>query len=164
MYGSDHDRESSYGPPTDVLRVVTLDLTSQGRHGSLHGLHHSHHGLLSDHNRLTLDQTRLLSSEHNLSVALLGAASGTDNRILSDHTTNRLLSNDQINDPPRLGSPDPHRLLSESASRLPTRGFSSYSMSPVAPYHPSPLSVATRSHIGSPTHNPPSYHHYSGYY
>lgn len=227
------DLRLGYSPPpppyshTDVLRVVSLDLTPPGRHSvdlSLrsHALHphqlsnsrlltdhplqanrliSTEHNLstnriLSEHNRLTLDQTRLLTNEHNLSVAsnrLLSSESrllpDTGNRLLSDHTTNRLLSNDQLStnrmlsDETRLLTEqtrllDQTRLLGDTRILQPTpnsatnhdlvprslspAGYSGYPVSP-SPYHAS--SLAARTHGNSPVHTTATtYHHYSTYY
>lgn len=142
----------------DVLRVVSLDLTPPGRHSvdlSLrsHTLHPhqlpssrllgdhplqtnrlistdhnlSTNRILSEHNRLTLDQSRILSAEHNLSVSsnrLLGS-----DRLISDHTTNRILSNDQLSTNRLLSTEqtrvmsDDNRLLSEQSRLLDQRGL-----------------------------------------
>lgn len=202
LYG-DVDRPSvdlrlNYSPPqptythADILRVVSLDLTPPGRHSvdlSLrsHPLHQiANSRLLGEQHRL-LDQSRLLNAElggtRHLPDTRLIPEGG--NRILSDHTTNRLLSNDQLL-PTRLISTEQNRLLSDEPrligeqprlleqSRLigesrmlptaPASGtvspvqYSSYSVSP-SPYHP-PL--APRPHVTSP--NPSSYHHYPAYY
>lgn len=192
---SDVDRPSvdlrlNYSPPqpsythADILRVVSLDLTPPGRHSvdlSLrsHPLHQiansrllSEHALQTNSHRL-LDQTRLLNTDLN-STRHLG-----ETRILSDHTTNRLLANDQmltnrlISDESRL-IPEQSRLLDQSRligeSRLlsgsGTSGavspspvqYSGYPVSP-SPYHPTPL--PPRPHATSPT--PSNYHHYSYY-
>lgn len=155
------DLRLGYSPPpppyshTDVLRVVSLDLTPPGRHSvdlSLrsHALHShqlqnsrlladhplqtnrlistehnlSTNRILSEHNRLALDQSRLLTNEHNLSVAsnrLLSSESRllpeSGNRLLSDHTTNRILSNDQLSTN-RLLSTDQRGLLSDESRLL----------------------------------------------
>lgn len=195
------DLRLNYSPPpptythADILRVVSLDLTPPGRHSvdlSLrnHPLHTiANRGLLGDHgiqpnpHRL-LDQSRLLTSD--LSSSRLLTDSGP--RILSDHTTNRILStNDQLttnhlitSDTSRLLSEDtrilsePPRLLEQSRllgdSRIlqpstpngtvsPVPGFSGYSVAQ-GPYHPTP--IAPRPHVNSPTPSP--YHPYSSYY
>lgn len=218
------DLRLNYSPPlpsythSDVLRVVSLDLTSPGRHSvdlslrsnplHVHQLGNSRllsehsiqtNRILTDHNRLTLDQSRLLSSDqsrllsselstnrHLSSNSRLLSVAETGNRILSDHSTNRLLSNEQlptnhllpseqtrlISDESRLITEQPRlleqgRLLTEgrilstaagsgSVSPIP---YGSYSVSPT-PYHPTALT--TRSHTSSPTPTP--YHHYSSYY
>lgn len=155
------DLRLGYSPPpppyshTDVLRVVSLDLTPPGRHSvdlSLrsHALHShqlpnsrlltdhplqtnrlistdhnlSTNRILSEHNRLALDQTRLLANDHNLSVTsnrLLTSESRllpeTGNRLLSDHTTNRLLSNDQLSTN-RLLTSDQGRMLTDESRLL----------------------------------------------
>lgn len=190
---SDVDRPSvdlrlNYSPPqpsythADILRAVSLDLTPPGRHSvdlSLrsHPLHQiansrllSEHALQTNSHRL-LDQTRLLNTD----TRHLGEA-----RILSDHTTNRLLSNDQlltnrlISDESRL-IPEQSRLLDQSRllageGRLmsgagngggvspPPVQYGGYPVSP-GPYHPTPLPA--RPHATSPT--PSNYHHYSYY-
>lgn len=89
--------------------------------------------LLSEHNRLALDQTRLLSAEHNIgSNRLLGTdrlISETSNRLISDHTTNRILSNDQLPTNRLLSSEqsrvisDESRLLSDQSRLLDQRGL-----------------------------------------
>lgn len=194
---SDVDRPSvdlrlSYSPPqpsythADILRVVSLDLTPPGRHSvdlsiRTHPLHQiantrllSEHALQTNSHRL-LDQSRLLNSDLN-NTRHLG-----DTRILSDHTTNRLLSNDQmltnrlISDDSRLISEQPRlleqsRLISEgrlisgtgSSGTVspPAVQYSGYPVSP-SPYHPTPL-PPPRPHATSPT--PSNYHHYSAYY
>lgn len=187
------DLRLNYSPPqpsythADLLRVVSLDLTPPGRHSvdlsiRTHSLHQiANSRLLSDHALQTsshrlLDQSRLLSADLN-SARHLG-----ETRLLSDHTTNRLLSNDQMLTNRLL--PDESRLLSEQPrlleqSRLIGEGrlisgtgssgtvspppppvqYSGYPLSPT-PYHPPPL--PPRPHATSPT--PSSYHHYSAYY
>lgn len=210
------DLRLNYSPPlpsythTDVLRVVSLDLTSPGRHSvdlslrsnplHVHQLGNSRllsehsiqtNRILTDHNRLTLDQSRLLSTElstnrHLSSNSRLLSVAETGSRILSDHSTNRLLSNEQLSgnhlistEPTRL-IPDESRLLSDQTRLLeqgrlltetrilPTASgsgsvspipYGNYSVSPT-PYHPTALT--TRSHTNSPTPSP--YHHYSTYY
>ncbi|KAB0792661.1 hypothetical protein PPYR_14620 [Photinus pyralis] len=189
------DLRLNYSPPlpsyphADVLRVVSLDLTSPGRHSvdlslrsnplHVHQLGNSRlltdhsiqaNRILNDHNRLGLDQSRLLSSELNTSRPRLIADTG--NRVLSDHSTNRLLSSEQLSGNHLLGT-DESRLLEQSriisdsrilpastgngsVSPLP---YGTYSVSPT-PYHPTPLT--SRSHTTSPTPSP--YHHYSSYY
>lgn len=192
---SDVDRPSvdlrlSYSPPqpsythADILRVVSLDLTPPGRHSvdlSLrsHSLHQiansrllSEHALQTNSHRL-LDQTRLLNTDLSATRHL------GETRILSDHTANRLLSNDQmlsnrlITDDTRL-IPEQSRLLDQgrligegrliSASGTsggvspPPVQYSGYPVSP-SPYHPTPLPA--RPHATSPT--PSNYHHYSYY-
>lgn len=202
---SDVDRPSvdlrlNYSPPqpsythADILRVVSLDLTPPGRHSvdlslRTHPLHQiansrllSEHALQTNSHRL-LDQSRLLNPDLNTGRHLI---SETGTRILSDHTTNRLLSNDQLL-PNRLITSEQNRLIAEESrliaeqprlldqSRLigesrilpPTASsgpvspvqYSSYSVSST-PYHPTPL--APRPHVSSP--NSASYHHYSTYY
>lgn len=181
------DLRLNYSPPqpsythADILRVVSLDLTPPGRHSvdlslRTHSLHQiansrllSEHALQSNTHRL-LDQSRLLNPDLNSGRHLMGE---TGSRILSDHTTNRLLSNDQIL-PNRLITSEQNRLIVEesrligesrilppAASSGPVSPvqYSSYSVSP-SPYHPAP--IAPRPHVTSP--NPTSYHHYSAYY
>lgn len=194
------DLRLNYSPPqpsythADILRVVSLDLTPPGRHSvdlslRTHSLHQiansrllSEHALQSNTHRL-LDQSRLLNPDLNTGRHLM---SETGSRILSDHTTNRLLSNDQIL-PNRLISSEQNRLLAEESRLIAEQPrlldqnrligesrilppavssgpvspvqYSSYSVSP-SPYHPTPLTP--RSHVTSP--NPTSYHHYSAYY
>ncbi|KAK4876889.1 hypothetical protein RN001_009395 [Aquatica leii] len=195
------DLRLNYSPPlpsyphTDVLRVVSLDLTSPGRHSvdlslrsnplHVHQLGNSRllsehsiqtNRILTDHNRLSLDQSRLLTSELNSSRHLGGnsrllSVSDSGSRVLSDHSTNRLLSNEQMSGNHLIGADEPRlleqgriltdsRILSSSGgngsvSPLP---YGSYSVSPT-PYHPTALT--SRSHTSSPT---PPYHHYSSYY
>lgn len=187
---SDVDRPSvdlrlNYSPPqpsythADILRVVSLDLTPPGRHSvdlsiRTHPLHQiansrllSEHALQTNSHRL-LDQSRLLNSDLN-SGRHLG-----ETRILSDHTTNRLLSNDQmltnrlLSDDSRLISEQSRligegRLISGTSSSgtvsPPPVQYSGYPVSPT-PYHPTPL--PPRPHATSPT--PSNYHHYSAYY
>lgn len=89
--------------------------------------------ILSEHNRLALDQSRLLSAEHNLtSNRLLGSdrlISESSSRLISDHTTNRILSNDQLSTNRLLSSEqsrvmsDDNRLLSEQSRLLDQRGL-----------------------------------------
>lgn len=198
------DLRMNYSPPpptyshADILRVVSLDLTPPGRHSvdlSLRTHQIANSRLLSDHtlqaapHRLSLDQSRLMSTD-------LGAPRhlGTDsrlisdmsNRILSDHTTNRILSNDQLSTNRLLGTEqrlltDDSRLISDQPrlldqSRLlsdgrilpaaPTTGnmspvaYSGYPVSPTHPYHPTAL--PPRPHATSPSSTP--YHHYPTYY
>ncbi|XP_025831808.1 uncharacterized protein LOC108742446 isoform X2 [Agrilus planipennis] len=211
------DLRMNYSPPpppptyshSDVLRVVSLDLTSPGRHtvdlslrsNPLHAHQIPNTRLLTEHNlpssrllsesgRISLDQNRLLttdlsSSRHLETHSRLLNVSEQNNRVLSDHSTNRLLSNDQsdsshfgtveqarmiaddtryLNDQSRLI--EPGRLLSDvrilptvpngSLSPIP---YPNYSVSPT-PYHPPVLTA--RPHVTSPTPSP--YHHYSSYY
>ncbi|RZB40865.1 uncharacterized protein BDFB_005912 [Asbolus verrucosus] len=185
------DLRLNYSPPAppythaDILRVVSLDLTPPGRHSvdlslRTHPLHQiANSRLLSEHAIQTtphrlLDQGRLLGSD-------------LSGRILSDHTTNRILSNnDQLTSNHLLSSDqrllsDESRIISEQPrlleqSRLigdgrilasatpsgavsPIPAFTGYSVSQ-SPYHPTPL--APRPHVTSPTPTP--YHHYSTYY
>lgn len=97
------DLRLNYSPPqpsythADILRVVSLDLTPPGRHSvdlsiRTHSLHQiansrllSEHALQSGSHRL-LDQSRLLNSDLN------GGRHLGETRILSDHTTNRLVA------------------------------------------------------------------------
>lgn len=154
--------------------------------------------ILSEHNRLTLDQSRLLSTEHNLTTnRLLGSdrlISETSNRIISDHTTNRILSNDQLptnrllTDQSRIS--DESRLLTEQTRLLDQRSLlgetrilqptpaNTPSLDLVArgglspgytgySVSPSPYhasTLAARSHGSSPGHTATGYHHYSSYY
>lgn len=185
------DLRLNYSPPAppythaDILRVVSLDLTPPGRHSvdlslRTHPLHQiANSRLLSEHAIQTtphrlLDQSRLLSSD-------------LSGRILSDHTTNRILSNNDqltsnhllsadqrllgeesriISDQPRLL--EQSRLIGDARILAPTTpggavspipAFTGYSV-PQSPYHPTPL--APRPHVSSPTPTP--YHHYSTYY
>ncbi|XP_063920863.1 uncharacterized protein LOC135135662 [Zophobas morio] len=185
------DLRLNYSPPApsythaDILRVVSLDLTPPGRHSvdlslRTHPLHQiansrllSEHAIQTTQHRL-LDQSRLLSSD-------------LSGRILSDHTTNRILSNNDqltsnhlltadqrlLNDESRIISEQPRlleqsRLIGDGRILAPTTpsgavspipAFSGYSVSQ-SPYHPTPL--APRPHVSSPTPTP--YHHYSTYY
>lgn len=199
------DLRLNYSPPqpsythADILRVVSLDLTPPGRHSvdlslRTHPLHQiansrllSEHALQANPHRL-LDQTRLLNTElgggRHLSDARL--IPDTSTRILSDHTTNRLLSHDQLLTN-RLITPEQNRLLPDESrliseqprlleqtrligeSRILPPAAASGSVSPVqysgypvspSPYHPTPL--APRPHATSPT--PTSFHHYAAYY
>lgn len=152
------DLRLNYSPPApsythaDILRVVSLDLTPPGRHSvdlSLRTHPFANSRLLSEHamqatpHRL-LDQSRLLTSD-------------LSTRILSDHTTNRILSNsDQLASNHLLG--DDSRIIGEGRVS-PIPAFGGYSVSQ-SPYHPTPL--APRPHVTSPTPTP--YHHYSTYY
>lgn len=202
------DLRLNYSPPlptythADILRVVSLDLTPPGRHSvdlSLrnHPLHQiassrllTEHGLQSTPHRL-LDQSRLLSTDLSSSRHLTNDGrliSEASSRILSEHTTTRILSsNDQLTtnhllntDQSRLMSDD-SRLISDQSRILeqgrligegrilppatptgavsPVQGFSGYSVTQ-SPYHPTP--IAPRPHVSSPTPTP--YHHYSSYY
>lgn len=195
------DLRLNYSPPptsythADILRVSSLDLTSPGRHSvdlSLrnHSLHQiantrllTEHSLSSNTHRL-LDQNCLISadltpSRHLSTERILPE---TSSRILTDHTTSRLL-NDSLSsnhlmspDQSRLISEDP-RLLSEqsrilessrlmpdtrllsatrSGSTSPVQNFSGYTISQ-NPYHPG--SLTQRTHVTSPTP-----YHYSSYY
>lgn len=189
----------NYSPPpptythADILRVVSIDLTPPGRHSVDLSLRSqiANSRLLSEHpvnpHRLALDQSRILGGEltgarHITSDSRLISELG--NRILSDHTTNRILSNDQlstnrlittdqrlIGDDSRLLTDqsrllDQGRLLGESRILpAPPTGaispvpYTPYSVSPT-PYHPTAL--PPRPHATSPTPSP--YHHYSTYY
>ncbi|XP_060519982.1 uncharacterized protein LOC132698117 [Cylas formicarius] len=183
-------------PPYDLMRVVSLDLTPPGRHSvdlSLrsHPLHQiANTRLLTEHtlqsNHRLLDQTRLLTGD--LSGGRLGDGrllSESGGRILSDHTTNRILGNND-----HLLTTDQSRLITEESrllgdqSRLheqrplisdsrilpsatptgpvspPVAPFAGYSNVSQTPYHPTPL--APRPHVTSPTASP--YHHYTTYY
>lgn len=191
------DLRLNYSPPpppythADILRVVSLDLTPPGRHSvdlSLRSHQITNSRLLTDHSipanshRLSLDQSRLLSTDlsttrHLTTDSRLISVTDMSNRILSDHTTNRILSNDQLaanrlmGEDSRLMSDQPRlleqsRLLGESRMLPPTPsngsispvGYASYSVSP-SPYHPTAL--PPRPH---PATSPPPYHHYSTYY
>ncbi|CAH0546289.1 unnamed protein product [Brassicogethes aeneus] len=188
------DLRLNYSPPppsythADILRVVSLDLTPPGRHSvdlSLrsHPLHTR--GLLGEPNpHRLIDQGRILPSE--LSSTRLLSDSGP--RILSDHTTNRILSSNEQLSSNHLINTESNRLLSDESriltdqprlleqSRLlgesrilqpsasndtvsPVPGFSGYSVSQ-GPYHPTP--IPARPHVNSPTPTP--YHPYPSYY
>ena len=206
---SDVDRPSvdlrlNYNSPpptythTDILRVVSLDLTPPGRHSvdlSLRSHQITNSRLLTEHSiqssaaHRLIDQNRLLSSDlgtarHMNPDSRLISVNEISNRMLSDHTTNRLLSNDQIGtnrlitseqrlmpDDTRL-IPDQQRLLDQGRLLSDTRimpsvpgnsavspiPYNGYSVSPTS-YHPTALA---RPHATSPNSTP--YHHYSAYY
>ncbi|KAF7268957.1 hypothetical protein GWI33_017986 [Rhynchophorus ferrugineus] len=179
-------------PPYDLMRVVSLDLTPPGRHSvdlSLrsHSLHQiANTRLLTDHtiptNHRLLDQSRLLSGE--LSSGRIGESRllpETSGRLLSDHTTNRILGNNDhltsseqsrlLTDDTRLLA-DQSRLLDQRSllgdtrilSTAPANGsvtpppippFGGYSGVSQTPYHPTP--ITPRTHVTSPTNV--SYHH-----
>lgn len=199
------DLRLNYSPPpptythADLLRVVSLDLTPPGRHSvdlSLrnHPLHQiANSRLLTDHGLQTtphrlLDQSRILNGEiisaRHLSTDRI--ISETSNRILTDHSTSRILNNEQLGGNHLLAS-DQSRLLSDDSrvlsdqtrlldqSRLlgdgrilppttpsgavsPVQGFGGYSV-PQNPYHPA--SLTTRPHVTSPTS---AAYHYPTYY
>ncbi|XP_018567785.1 uncharacterized protein LOC108908278 [Anoplophora glabripennis] len=202
------DLRLSYSPPlpaythADILRVVSLDLTPPGRHSvdlslRTHPLHQiansrllTEHGLQGTPHRL-LDQGRLLTADLSSSRHLTNDGrmiSETSGRILSEHTTSRILSgNEQLTtnhllntDQSRLMA-DESRIISDQSRILdqgrligegrilqtatpsgvvsPVQGFSGYSVTQ-SPYHPTP--IAPRPHVSSPTPTP--YHHYSSYY
>lgn len=178
---------------TDILRVVSLDLTPPGRHSvdlSLRSHQISNTRLLTDHNmqsnphRLTLDQSRILTSELNASRLPPDRLTVSDmsNRILSDHSTNRLLTNDCTNrllgseqrllsDDSRLLSEQPRlldqsRILSESRILPPASNNGTISPVPYAAYSVSPTPYHPTALSARPhvtSPNPP-YHHYSSYY
>ncbi|KAG5873399.1 hypothetical protein JTB14_017986 [Gonioctena quinquepunctata] len=184
------DLRLNYSPPpptyahADILRVVSLDLTPSGRHSvdlSLrnHPLHQiansrllSEHGLQTNPHRL-LDQSRLISTELTSSRHLAAdrMISEPSSRILTDHSTSRILNNEQLGTNHLLGSEQSRllsddgrllgdgRILASSASGAvsPVQGFSGYSV-PQNPYHPTP--IPPRPHVASPT--PP--YHYPTYY
>lgn len=188
------DLRLNYSPPpptyshADILRVVSLDLTPPGRHSVDLSLrtHQITNSRLLDH---SITSSRLLgtdlgASRHLATDSRLLAVSDMSNRILSDHTTNRILSNDQIGgnrllatEPRLLGDEtrlitDQPRLLDQSRllgePRMITAPVNSGTISPVpytpysvspSPYHPTAL--PPRPHATSPT---PPYHHYSAYY
>lgn len=179
---------------TDILRVVSLDLTPPGRHSvdlSLRSHQISNTRLLADHtiqsnpHRLALDQSRILTSDLNatrLPPERLLSVSDMSNRILSDHSTNRLLTNDSSN---RLLGGE-QRLLSDESRLLPeqprlldqSRMLSDTRILPSAPNNGtiSPVPYAGYSVSPTPYHPPtiptrshvtspnPPYHHYSSYY
>lgn len=198
------DLRLNYSPPpstyahADILRVSSLDLTSPGRHSvdlsiRNHSIHQiantrllTEHTLSANTHRL-LDQNCLITadlpSSRHLTADRILSESAT--RILTDHTTSRLL-NDTVptshlmnSEQTRLISEDSRiisdqsrlldqsRLISEtrlltsatrSGSSSPVQGFSGYSISQ-NPYHPT--SLAQRTHVTSPTSTP---YHYSSYY
>ncbi|CAG9854645.1 unnamed protein product [Phyllotreta striolata] len=199
------DLRLNYSPPpptythADLLRVVSLDLTPPGRHSvdlSLrnHPLHQiansrllTEHGLQPNPHRL-LDQSRILNadliSSRHLATDRLITEQG--NRILTDHSTSRILNNEQLG-ANHLLAPDQSRIIGDDSrvltdqtrlldqSRLigdgrilppttpngglsPVQGFGSYTV-PQNPYHPAPL--ATRPHVTSPT---TAAYHYPTYY
>lgn len=197
------DLRMNYSPPpppyshADILRVVSLDLTPPGRHSvdlSLRSHQITNSRLLTDpgiqpnSHRLSLDQSRILSSDlsssrHLSTDSRLISVSDMSNRILSDHTTNRILSNDQlstnrlisadqrlIGEDSRLITEQPRlleqgRLLGESRILAPTPGGGSISPVPYASYSvsPSPYHPTTLPHRPHPSTSPP-YHHYTTYY
>lgn len=183
-------------PPYDLMRVVSLDLTPPGRHSvdlSLrsHPLHQiANTRLLTEHtlpsNHRLLDQSRLLTGD--LSTSRIGESrllSETSARILSDHTTNRILGNNDhlagteqsriLSDESRLLS-DQSRLLDQrsllgdtrilpsasgsGAVSPPIPAFGSYSGVSQTPFHPTP--ITPRTHVTSPTNT--GYHHPYPYY
>ncbi|XP_057660548.1 uncharacterized protein LOC130896435 [Diorhabda carinulata] len=183
LYPGDVDLRLNYSPPpptythADLLRVVSLDLTPPGRHSvdlSLrnHPLHPIANtrlltdGLQNNPHRL-LDQSRLLNADLRHLI--------TDNgnpRILTDHSTSRILNNELIpadesrviSDQTRLM--DQGRLIGDgriltAATTTPTgavspvQGFGSYGVTQ-NPYHHS-----TRTHVTSPT---TAAYHYPAYY
>nr|XP_023019105.1 uncharacterized protein LOC111507948 [Leptinotarsa decemlineata] len=185
------DLRLNYSPPpptythADILRAVSLDLTSPGRHSvdlSLrnHPLHQiansrllTEHGLQPNPHRL-LDQSRLLGAELTSTRHLNGERMMADasSRILTDHSTSRILNNEQLSTNHLLNS-EQNRLLSDESRLLgdgrilgsstsggvsPVQGFSGYSISQ-NPYHPTP--IPTRPHVTSPT---PAPYHYPAYY
>ncbi|KAK5642149.1 hypothetical protein RI129_008316 [Pyrocoelia pectoralis] len=194
------DLRLNYSPPlpsyphTDVLRVVSLDLTSPGRHSvdlslrsnplHVHQLGNSRlltdHGIqtnriLTDHNRLSLDQSRLLSSELNSNRHLSSNSrliADTGNRILSDHSTNRLLSSEQLPGNHFIGSDEPRlieqsRIISESRILPASTGNGSVSPLPYGTYSVSPTPyhpTPLTSRSHTSSPTPSPYHHYSSYY
>ncbi|XP_072376450.1 uncharacterized protein [Diabrotica undecimpunctata] len=199
------DLRLNYSPPpptythADLLRVVSLDLTPPGRHSvdlslrnhPLHSIGSSR--LLTDHSLQTtphrlLDQSRLLnpdliSTRHLTTDRLIPE---TSNRVLTDHSTSRILNTEQLGTNHLLSSDqsriigDDSRVISDQSrlldqSRLigdgrilppttpsgavsPVQGFSGYSVSQ-NPYHPA--SLTTRPHVTSPTS---AAYHYPTYY
>lgn len=160
------DLRLNYSPPPpppaythpDILRV-SLDL-AQPRHS----VDLSLRSQIANSRLLGLDQGRLLPGD--LTVSAPRHISDMSNRILSDHTTNRLLGNDQLGaqrmlqddrllEQPRLL--EQNRLMGNGA--MSPVSYSGYSVSP-SPYHPTAL--PPRPHVTSPT--PAPYHHYSAYY
>ncbi|KAI4470133.1 zinc finger protein [Holotrichia oblita] len=179
---------------TDILRVVSLDLTPPGRHSvdlSLRSHQISNTRLLTDHSiqsnphRIALDQSRILTSDLNATrlppERLLGV-SDISNRILSDHSTNRLLTNDSTNrllgseqrllsDDSRLLSEQPRlldqsRMLSDSRILPPAPNNGTISPVPYAGYSVSPTPYHPTALPARPhvTSPNPPYHHYSSYY
>ncbi|XP_030749206.1 uncharacterized protein LOC115877185 isoform X2 [Sitophilus oryzae] len=183
-------------PPYDLMRVVSLDLTPPGRHSvdlSLrsHPLHPiANTRLLTDHtlqpNHRLLDQSRLLTGELTSRIGDTRLIPETSGRLLSDHTTNRILgNNDHLtgSDQTRLLT-DESRLLTDQSRLLDQRSllgdtrilppaaangtvtppmppFGSYTGVSQTPYHPTP--ITPRSHVTSPTNV--GYHHpYTTYY
>lgn len=183
------DLRLNYSPPpptythADILRVVSLDLTPPGRHSvdlSLrnHPLHQiANTRLLTEHtlqtNHRLLDQSRLLSADLTSSRII----SETSSRILTDHTTSRIL-NESISTNHLLNA-DQNRILGEDSRLLdqgrligdarilpttpagtisPVPAFGTYSV-PQNPYHPTP--IGPRPHVTSPTPTP---YHYPTYY
>ncbi|KAJ8941341.1 hypothetical protein NQ318_004785 [Aromia moschata] len=201
------DLRFNYSPPppsyshTDILRVVSLDLTPPGRHSvdlSLrnHPLHQiantrliTEHGLQTNAHRL-IDQSRILSTDLSSTRHLPAESrfiSETSSRILSEHTTTRILSaNDQLTSN-HLLTPEQNRLIADNSRILsdqtrlldqgrlmgegqiltpttpsgtvsPVQGFNGFSVAQ-SPYHPT---IAPRQLVSSPTSTP--YHHYPSYY
>lgn len=186
------DLRLNYSPPppaythADILRVVSIDSVDLSLRSQI-----TNSRLLSEHttnpHRISLDQSRILTTDLTASRHINTESrliSELGNRILSDHTTNRLLSNDQLSGNRLLSTDqrilsDETRLLSDQSrlidqSRMlgeprilppvPATGtlspvqYTGYSVSPT-PYHPTAL--APRPHNTSPA---PPYHHYSAYY
>lgn len=186
------DLRLNYSPPppsythADILRVVSIDSVDLSLRSQI-----ANSRLLSDHatnpHRLSIDQSRLLTTDLSTSRHInpdTRLMSDLGNRILSDHTTNRLLSNDQLSTNRLLATDqriigDETRLLTDQSRLLeqgrilaeprilpptPSTGtlspvqYTGYSVSPT-PYHPAAL--APRPHNSSPA---PPYHHYSTYY
>lgn len=178
LYPDSVDLRLNYSPPppsyshADILRVVSIDSVDLSLRSQINP------------HRLSLDQSRLLTTDLTTSRHLNTESrliSELGNRLLSDHTTNRLLSNDQLttnrllttdqrilSDDSRLLTEQP-RLLEQSrmlgdtrilppssatAGTLSPAQYTGYSVSPT------PYALPPRPHNTSPA----PYHHYSAYY
>lgn len=190
------DLRLNYSPPpptyahADILRVVSIDSVDLSLRSQI-----ANSRLLESANphRLSLDQSRILTTDLSAASRHINTdtrlISELNNRILSDHTTNRLLANDQLSTNRLLGSADQRiisdettsrlltepprlleqsRMLSESRILAPPAPAAGTPLSPVqytgysvspTPYHPTAL--PPRPHNTSPA---PPYHHYSAYY
>lgn len=169
MSGRGGTYSSSPPPPpyshSDVLRVVSLDLTPGGRHSvdlslprsSSTSISHHHHPHAHHHHQLTPARVMPTSnSPPDPRIVAPPAPPSTPNHVVPELSrSSNLMSplptvnNQGLVDPTRMMSPPP-----------PHPGYQNYPLSP-SPYHP-PSRTPHTPHITSTS--PSTYHHYSGYY
>ncbi|KAK7789664.1 hypothetical protein R5R35_003072 [Gryllus longicercus] len=165
MSGRGGTYSTSPPPPythSDVLRVVSLDLTPGGRHSvdlslprsSSASMPHHHHPHPHHHHQIASSGRVMApaSSPTDPRIVAPPAPPSTPNHVVPELSrASNLMSplptvnNQGLVDPARMMSPPPHP------------GYQNYPLSP-SPYHP----PSRTPHITSTS--PSTYHHYSGYY